>query len=103
MSYHALGAGPGPVKTYYVDLPFPWGDNTEVDLPMSAMAQDAYREVAPYMPALAKSAFSSIEADLDARIERVQKDLDKALTGVYVAAGVIVLSMGIFAWSLKKR
>ena len=32
MSYHGLGAGPGPTETYYVDMPFPWGENTELKL-----------------------------------------------------------------------
>jgi hypothetical protein len=45
MSYHGLGAGPGPVETYYVDMPFPWGDDTELRLPVYALTQDVVRNV----------------------------------------------------------
>jgi hypothetical protein len=41
MSYHGIGAGPGPVELYRVDMPFPWGDNTELKLPVHAIVQDA--------------------------------------------------------------
>lgn len=44
MSYHGLGAGPGPSEAYYLDMPFPWGDDTEVVLPLRAMTTDATRE-----------------------------------------------------------
>lgn len=50
MSYQALGsaalgAGPGPVKKYFVDLPFPWGDNTEVTVPVQQIMKDALQAV----------------------------------------------------------
>jgi hypothetical protein len=50
MSYQAiglaaLGAGPGPVKKYLVDLPFPWGDDTEVTVPMQQFVTDAVASV----------------------------------------------------------
>ncbi len=44
MSYHGLGAGPGPTERYYLDMPFPWGQDTEVVLPVRAITADATRE-----------------------------------------------------------
>lgn len=44
MSYHGLGAGPGPTERYYLDMPFPWGDNTAVVIPVQEMTKDATRE-----------------------------------------------------------
>lgn len=45
MSYHGIGAGPGPVETYYVDLPFPWGENTALSLPVRQMSKDVIRSI----------------------------------------------------------
>lgn len=47
MSYHGLGAGPGPVETYYVDMPFPWGEDTEVRVPVAVLVRDAVRAISP--------------------------------------------------------
>ncbi len=44
MSYHGLGAGPGPTERYYLDMPFPWGENTAVVIPVQEMTKDATRE-----------------------------------------------------------
>lgn len=42
-----VGAGPGPSRTYYVDLPQPWGANTPVALPVQALADDIWNVLAP--------------------------------------------------------
>lgn len=40
--YRAMGAGPGPTTTYLVDLPLPWGTDTEVTLPLQQLVDDAW-------------------------------------------------------------
>ncbi len=42
-----LGAGPGDTISYRVDLPLPWGANTEVTLPMQALVDDAWAAMEP--------------------------------------------------------
>ena len=46
-----LGAGPGEIVTYRVDLPLPWGRDTEVTLPMEAIMNDAWTAVEPNVSA----------------------------------------------------
>jgi len=45
--YRSVGAGPGDTMTYRVDLPLPWGRDTEVTIPMQAMMDDAWASVEP--------------------------------------------------------
>lgn len=55
--YRSMGAGPGPTSTYYVDLPLPWGKDTEITLPMEQLTADAWAAVAPQTDAaIAKGA-----------------------------------------------
>ena len=55
--YGALGAGPGETVTYLVDLPLPWGRDTELTLPIDALVEDAWVSVEPAMNrAIAKGA-----------------------------------------------
>ena len=49
--YGAVGAGPGDTITYRVDLPLPWGKDTEVTLPMQALVDDAWTAMEPNMNA----------------------------------------------------
>ena len=44
-----MGAGPGPTTTYLVDLPLPWGRDTEVTLPMDQLVADAWASMSPRM------------------------------------------------------
>lgn len=83
----ALAAGPGPVITYKVDMPFPWGDDTEVTLPVKAMIDDAANEATQHLPEIEdylvtrlrawlptvgpeaiKSVWPSAKADLEAEL-----------------------------------
>jgi hypothetical protein len=47
--YRAMGAGPGPATSYYVDLPLPWGKDTEIALPMDQLTADAWETLSPKM------------------------------------------------------
>jgi len=55
--YHGVGAGPGPTITYLVDLPLPWGRDTEVTLPIDQLVSDSWTAMEPRMDAaIAKGA-----------------------------------------------
>lgn len=45
-----LAARPAPTRTYRVDAPFPWGDDTEITLPVQAMITDAANEATQHLP-----------------------------------------------------
>lgn len=75
--YRAMGAGPGDVVTYRVDLPLPWGRDTEVTLPMQALVDDAY---------------TAMEPNLNAAISR----------GAVVVAASVALAVGLAALWIKK-
>lgn len=77
-SYDALGAGPGATTTYLVDLPLPWGKDTEVTLPIDALVNDA---MAVAQPAV------------DASIMR----------GVVAAAAAVALAVGLGAWWIRSK
>jgi hypothetical protein len=49
--YYPMGAGPGEVVTYRVDLPLPWGRDTEVTLPIQALVDDAWVAMEPNLTA----------------------------------------------------
>jgi len=74
--YRSMGAGPGPTTTYYVDLPYPWGKNSEVTLPMDQLVADAW---------------TSLEPEANAAIMR----------GVVAAAAAVTLAVGLGAWWIK--
>jgi hypothetical protein len=78
VSFGGLGAGPGPTTTYYVDLPLPWGKDTEITLPMDQLVADAW---------------ASMEPDANAAIAR----------GVAVAAACMALSVGLGAWWIRSK
>jgi hypothetical protein len=75
--YRSMGAGPGPTVTYLVDLPQPWGRDTQVTIPVDALVDDALVAAKPTM---------------DAAIMR----------GAFAVAGVMVLAVGLGAWSLRR-
>ena len=76
--YRAVGAGPGPTTTYYVDLPLPWGTNTEITLPMDQLVTDAW---------------ASMEPRANAAIAK----------GVVAAAAAMALAVGLGAWWIRAR
>jgi hypothetical protein len=45
--YYPMGAGPGQTMTYRVDLPLPWGRDTEITLPVQALVDDAWLAMEP--------------------------------------------------------
>jgi hypothetical protein len=76
--YHSIGAGPGPTVTYLVDLPLPWGKDTEVTLPIEALVNDAVAVAQP---------------SIDASINR----------GVVAAAAAVALAVGLSAWWVRSK
>ncbi len=114
MSYHGLGAGPGPVETYKVDLPFPWGEDTELKLPVYAMVQDAVRaartaDTASLVPW--DSINRRIEASMPVWVDQLESELDPYVQKVLDQATVRVLAISttlvgvaiLGAWWLQKR
>lgn len=119
----ALGAGPGPTKTYLVDLPFPWGDDTKVTVPMDAIVKDAIKSVP--IKELVESAWGDIlplaEQDLPPMLDtfigpkwsqaeyivnRAIADVDeiaaRATKHVYIAAALIVAGVAFVSWRMNK-
>lgn len=114
MSYHGLGAGPGPVETYRVDLPLPWGDDTEIKLPIHALTQDALRAVQQSDTAALipwDSIDRRIQASLPVWVEQLEEEIDpyvnevidRLTTRVVVIATSFVGVSVLAAWWLKKR
>jgi len=75
--YRAVGAGPGKTITYLVDLPQPWGRDTQVTIPVDALVDDALVAAQPSM---------------DAAVMR----------GVVGVAAAMVLAVGLGAWLLRR-
>jgi hypothetical protein len=126
LSYHGVGAGPGPVKTYKVDAPFPWGVNTEIKIPVQQMADDSYAAVLPHILELEGRLIADVEDEM-ARVvpdmvqrvinENVRPELAKQMeiafakvdiakddaikAAVGIAAG-LALAIGLSAWWVKK-
>jgi len=76
--YRSMGAGPGPTVTYLVDLPLPWGKDTEVTLPIEALVNDAVTTAQP---------------SIDASIMR----------GAVAAAAAVALAVGLGAWWVRSK
>jgi hypothetical protein len=127
MSYHGVGAGPGPVKTYRVDAPFPWGKDTELKLPVQAMIDDAWAAAYPHLMDLEGKLIRDMEDEVryfapvmaDQLIdEKVRPELERQLEIVFaeidilkedalkaavgIAAG-LALAVGLGAWWVKRR
>ena len=123
MSYHSLGAGPGPVRTYKVDLPVPWGDDTEIKIPLDAMVKDAAKAIP--VASLVQSAwgearpllqgeagllittylepkFAQAEYIVNQALKDVETQTASAVKHVYVAAGIIVVGVGLAFWWSKR-
>ena len=123
MSYHSLGAGPGPVKTYKVDLPFPWGDDTEIKIPLDAIVKDAAKSIP--VSALVQSAggtalplaqedlpilmktylepkFAQAEYIVNQALKDVEQTAASAVKHVYIAAGLIVAGVALALWWSKR-
>lgn len=126
MSYHGVGAGPGPVKTYKVDAPFPWGKDTEVTLPVEQMVTDTWNALAPSLDAFEAKLINDMEDEANlygprlvkqvmdevvrpeiakqmeiafAQVDMVTSDVTKSAVGI--AAG-LALVIGLSAWWVKK-
>lgn len=125
MSYRmtGLGAGPGPVRTYKVDLPFPWGDDTAIKLPLDAMVKDAVAAIpmktlvaaamAEAVPLVNEQVPQLIATYIDPKLGQAEyiinqtlKDVettaDKAVKHIYIAAALIVAGVGVAAWWSKR-
>jgi len=127
MSYHAgVGAGPGPVAKYKVDAPWPWGDDTEIAIPVQQMVTDAWTALQPKLDALENQLVTDIETEVSLYAPKLAKDLidnivlpelskelevtfaeldmmktDVTRTVVIVGA-TMVLALGFGAWWVKK-
>jgi hypothetical protein len=126
VSYHPVGAGPGPAKTYKVDAPFPWGKDTEIVVPVDAMVADTWASLTPDINALETKLINDMEDEANlygpklvkkvmdevirpeiakqmeitfAKVDMVKDDAIKAALGI---AGMVVLSVGLAAWWIKK-
>jgi hypothetical protein len=126
VSYHGVGAGPGPVKTYKVDAPFPWGKDTEVTLPVEQMVTDTWNALAPSLDAFEAKLINDMEDEANlygprlvkqvmdevvrpeiakqmeiafAQVDMVTSDVTKSAVGI--AAG-LALVIGLSAWWVKK-
>jgi len=114
VTYHPLGAGPGPVEEYSVDMPFPWGDNTKIRVPVYAMVNDSLRAmnqtvIASKIPwdSILRRMEVSIPMWVDQAAENMQPHvdawIDKATNRVALAGGVMVLGMAATAWYVRRK
>lgn len=113
MSYHGLGAGPGPISVYRLDMPFPWGDNTEVRVPVYAMVQDALDAVtladtAALVPwdSINRRVLASIPVWVDEAIAQAQPTVDEYINRVTLRAALVGAAMvggiGLVMWRMKR-
>ena len=75
MSYHGMGAGPGPVKTYSVDMPFPWGKDTEVTVPVDQMVNDTWAALSPKIDQLEAKMIQDMEDEMNLYAPRLVKTI----------------------------
>jgi hypothetical protein len=121
-----VGAGPGPVEKYKIDAPFPWGDNTEIAVPMQQMVDDAWQAISPKIDALEAKLIQDMEGEMEiyapVLVKQVMDEVvrpeiakqmevafaevglvkDDAIKGMLALTGMVVLSVGIAAWWVKK-
>jgi hypothetical protein len=111
------------VKTYKVDLPFPWGDDTEIKIPLDAIVKDAAKSIPvsslvesawgvarplaqEEIPILMKMYFEPQFARAEYIVEQALKDVEttaaSAVKHVYMAAGIIVIGVGVAFWWSKR-
>lgn len=113
MSYHAalsaLGAGPGPTRTYLVDLPLPWGADTPIKVPLQQIVEDALTEARPAAAIerekLAAAVKDAVEKPLVAALEKGTLLVERVSWGSVL--GALVLGVGIgwlgSTWLGRKR
>ncbi len=121
-----MGAGPGPVKMYKVDMPFPWGKDTEVVVPVDQMVSDTWAALSPkidqleakmiqdmedemnlYAPELVKTIMDqSVRPELNRQAEVAMAEFDimkmDVVKAVAITGVAIVLAMGAGSWWVKK-
>jgi len=126
MTYRSMGAGPGPVKKYSIDMPFPWGKDTEVVVPIDEMVGDTWAALSPhidqleakmiqdmedemnlYAPRLVKQIMDeSVRPELNRQAEVAMAEFDVMKMDVVKAVAIVgvtvVLAMGIGSWWVKK-
>jgi hypothetical protein len=126
MTYRAVGAGPGPVQKYKVDAPWPWGDNTEIALPVDALVSDAWTAAQPKLTALENQLVEDMENEATLFVPKLVKqvmddtimpefksemevafaelDLMKvdALKTLVAVGATIAVAVGLAAWWVKK-
>lgn len=117
LEWNQLGAGPGLTRTYYVDLPWPWGENTEVVVPMQQIVSDVLFEAELKLPELSREV---AEAVLPIAVERVnreipnwtraliaqaepaaQKKINELSRRVYLLGAVLVAGIGYVIWKVR--
>jgi ElaB/YqjD/DUF883 family membrane-anchored ribosome-binding protein len=79
----SVGAGPGPGRTFYVDAPLPWGQNTPVTIPVQALADASW-----------DAAKGHIEQTIQAASHQISSDVNQAVTGALndaIASGAVVV------------
>lgn len=101
----ALGAGPGPVETYFVDLPLPWGNNTEIRMPIRQMSYDAVNAAWPNIRGRLEQAIPDVTRrflnEMEPTIDRAEKNLNRALITVWTVGGAALALAGYYLW--KRR
>lgn len=129
MTYHmdGLGAGPGPIKTYYVDLPFPWGKDTEVKVPLEAVLQDVLKlipvdalakqfvdagwpelrdQAGPDLPQLLDQAVGPKWNEAQHLVNQTLSDVDaiasRVTRGVFIAAALTLAGTAFLMWRMKR-
>jgi len=126
VSYHGVGAGPGPTKTYLVDMPLPWGNNTEITVPVQQVVADTWAQLSPKLDALESKLINDMEDEVNlygpriakqvmdevvspeiakqmeiafAQVDMVKSDATKAAVGIAVGLALVI---GLSAWWVKK-
>lgn len=100
----ALGAGPGPVETYRVDLPLPWGPNTEIRMPVQQMAFDMVNAAWPNIHGRLKALAPELARDAMMEVEPVALEHERALVRqAWLLGGAVLGGVGLLLWWTKKR
>lgn len=126
MSYRAVGAGPGPVEKYKVDAPWPWGDNTEIAIPVQEMVNDAWAAARPRIAELEAQLIDDMENEMTLYAPRLVRDvMDKTVMPelnreleitmaefdvmkqdvtrtVLFSAAALAMAVGLGAWWLRR-
>jgi hypothetical protein len=98
----ALGAGPGAVSTYRVDLPLPWGSDTEIRMPMQQMAYDfvnaawpnLHGRITALVPELSRAAVMEIEP-------KAIEHENRLLTHAWMLGAAVLGGAALLFWRRK--